>query len=83
MAEIKFIDGEWVTRPSHMSIVRCTSEAADILHKEKHRVSYALGSRFVFLGEICNMDGFCMVVSLADNKTYGPLKISYFEEHNE
>lgn len=83
MAELQFIDGEWKNIPTPMSIVRCLPDSAIELKKQNHRISYALGSRFVFLGEIANMKGYCMVVSLSDNRTYGPLESTFFEEYNE
>lgn len=69
--------------PRKMSIVTCTNEFKKQLQQMKYHPFYTMNTHLIFLGEIVNMPGHCVLVDLRTNQIHSCYHTSNFRECTE
>lgn len=77
MSELRWINGTWKSIPALNSIVVMSESGLNSL---KDNEIYHHGSKFVFLGEIHNMQGSCIVVSILTGRVFCMMETDHFVE---
>jgi len=63
-----------IKKPQNLSLVRCTSP---------HNPTLVQGNVYIYLGELANMPGHCVVAEMQTGHVYGGFHTENFVELNE